>query len=113
MVNANKVKSLTQNSSTEFAIEWYNGHVGRISLKNVRDSCPCAECQGETVLMKKYAPPPSDRTTPGRYSVVAVEPVGGYAMKFTWQDGHSLGLFTWDLLRSLCECDECLQNRKT
>ncbi len=35
----------------------------------------------------------------------AMEPVGNYAVRFAWNDGHSSGLFTWEALRAICERD--------
>jgi len=37
-----------------------------------------------------------------------LEPVGNYALRFTWGDGHNTGIYSFDLLRSLCPCRECL-----
>ena len=34
--------------------------------------------------------------------IVGVEPVGHYAIKPTFTDGHDSGLFTWDYLKELC-----------
>jgi DUF971 family protein len=36
-------------------------------------------------------------------------PVGHYAYKITWNDGHDTGIFTLEHLRELCQCAECLQ----
>jgi DUF971 family protein len=38
--------------------------------------------------------------------------VGYYAYSIEWSDGHNTGIFTFDLLRALCECDAC-QGRKS
>jgi len=35
--------------------------------------------------------------------IVAVEPVGNYAVKLVFSDGHDTGLFTWPFLRELGE----------
>jgi DUF971 family protein len=48
---------------------------------------------------------------PGRYELKAVAPVGSYALKFTWGDGHDLGIYTWSHLRALCECEACKQEK--
>ena len=102
--NSLKIKRLLQPNKTTFEVEWTDGHRGPISLISIRDSCPCASCKGETVLMRSYVPPEPDKMAPGRYEVEDAEVVGGYAMKFRWKDGHDLGLYTWELLRSLCGC---------
>ncbi len=36
-----------------------------------------------------------------------VEPVGRYALRFKWSDGHDTGLFTFEALRKMCQCDIC------
>jgi DUF971 family protein len=105
-----KIRKLSQTSKTEFQALWDDGHAGPISVFQIRDTCPCASCKGETVLLRTYVPPEADKSTPGRYEVRHVEMVGGYAMKFQWGDGHDLGLYTWELLRSLCGCG-CQQGK--
>jgi DUF971 family protein len=35
------------------------------------------------------------------------EPVGRYALKFTFSDGHESGIYSFSLLRRLCQCDIC------
>lgn len=58
---------------------------------------PSAEVQGhgagETVL------------APGKQDVAIqqIEPVGHYAVRLTFSDGHNTGLFTWPVLRDLGE----------
>lgn len=34
-------------------------------------------------------------------NIAAIEPVGAYAVKLVFDDGHSTGLYTWDLLYRL------------
>ena len=34
-------------------------------------------------------------------NIVAIEPIGNYAVKLVFDDGHSTGLYTWDLLYRL------------
>jgi len=38
---------------------------------------------------------------------ISAEGVGKYAIKFTWNDDHDLGIYSWKLLRELCPCEEC------
>ena len=38
---------------------------------------------------------------------VALEPVGYYAYRIIWNDGHDTGLFTLENLRELCQCAQC------
>ena len=101
-----------QRSKFEILIRWDDGHEGPVTLKILRDSCPCAGCNGETVLLRSYSAPPPDVETPGRYELKSALPVGGYALKFGWGDGHDLGIYTWEQLRDLCECDLCMQHER-
>lgn len=88
-------------------LTWDDGHEGPISLRALRDACPCAGCKGETVLFRTYVPPEADTSAPGRYVLKGAVPVGSYALKLIWGDGHEMGMYTWEHLRSLCECSEC------
>ena len=38
---------------------------------------------------------------------VSAEGVGKYAIKFSWNDGHELGIYSWAFLREWCPCAEC------
>jgi DUF971 family protein len=35
--------------------------------------------------------------------MLSVEPVGNYAIRIHWSDGHSTGIYTWEYLRRLAE----------
>jgi DUF971 family protein len=94
-------------SPQELYIQWDDGHESVISLLSLRDSCPCAGCQGETVLLKTYKPQQQPQL-PGRYNLTGIEQIGHYAIQISWGDGHSTGIYTWEYLRSLCECSSCL-----
>ncbi|MGI3902810.1 MAG: gamma-butyrobetaine hydroxylase-like domain-containing protein [Janthinobacterium lividum] len=61
----------------------------------LRVTSPSAEVQGHTAAEK--------RTVGGKRHVVitAVDPVGHYAVKLVFDDGHDSGLFTWDYLHEL------------
>lgn len=42
---------------------------------------------------------------PGKRNVgiERIEPVGNYAVRLVFDDGHSTGLYSWDVLAELCE----------
>jgi DUF971 family protein len=37
--------------------------------------------------------------------------IGQYALQIAFQSGHATGLYTFSLLRALCNCPECAQRR--
>jgi DUF971 family protein len=89
-------------SSDTLALKWDDGFDGIIPLRELRDKCPCASCQGETVLLRTYTPTLQPEL-PGKYELKKAEQVGHYALQLFWGDGHATGIYTWEKLRSLCE----------
>ena len=92
--------------NTSLNLVWDDGHKGFSSLRTLRERCPCAGCQGETVLLRTYQPLPQPEL-PGKYDLKDAQQVGSYALQLTWGDGHATGLYTWETLRALCECPQC------
>ena len=93
-------------------INWKDGHASTFSLAYLRDHCPCASCTGAhgTEPQKtNYATPsntPFKMYTP-TLKMLNVEPVGHYAIRFEWSDGHNTGIYSYDHLRKICPCREC------
>jgi DUF971 family protein len=104
------LKAFKKYSEGEIHLTWSDGHRGPVALALLRDSCPCAGCQGETVLLHTYKPL-ATADKPGKYILKGAEMVGRYALQLRWGDGHNDGLFTWEYLRSLCQCPECTRGR--
>ena len=78
-------------------IDWGDGHKGVYPHEILRGYCPCAGCQGHEGTIKFKAPSPG----------IQIEPVGNYALRLVWFDGHGSGLYSYKYLRALCHCDEC------
>ena len=81
--------------SRALEIEFDDGRVFRIPFELMRVYSPSAEVQGHG--------PGQETLQTGKRDVVidAIEPVGHYAVKPTFSDGHDTGLFTWDYLYRL------------
>ena len=93
------------------AITWLDGHESLLSQERLRRACPCANCRGEPDLLgKDPVPAGKPATTTKRYCLSGLKPVGNYALQLFWADGHSTGIYTYDFLRSLCDCDICLND---
>ena len=80
-------------------ITWDDGHVGEYTQEYLRGYCPCALCQGHG-SQRRFV------TVPGA-KLQQIRAVGNYAIEFTWSDGHSTGIYTYDYLRALCPCAAC------
>ena len=71
-----------------------------LSAELLRVMSPSAEVQGHS---------PEERVTvPGKMGVriLRLEPVGNYAARIVFDDGHDSGLYTWTYLRELGENKE-------
>ncbi len=96
---------IQQTSAQEIAVGWDDQHQSRYTLRHLRKSCPCASCKiereeaGGAVLLPILKA--------GEFQVDSIKPVGQYAVQITWGDGHSTGIYTFEYLRSLCECNDC------
>lgn len=102
-------KSITvEDGEQELVIEWADRHVSRYSLDGLRQACPCAVCAGGHEFMGQL-PDPSVFTRPSLtlWKKVRIEPVGTYAIRIEWDDGHNTGIYTWERLRLMCPCDIC------
>ena len=93
--------------SSGVSIVWRDGHRSEYGLQYLRDHCPCAMCG--KVEKDPAAPQPSNPLPmfKPRARILDVEPVGRYAMRFFWSDGHSTGIYSYDHLRQICPCAEC------
>lgn len=76
-------------------IAFEDGQRFTISAELLRVESPSAEVQGHGPTEKK--------TVPGKQhvAILAVEPVGHYALKLTFDDMHDSGIYGWDYLRDL------------
>jgi len=109
--DAMRPKSIKKTDENVLMIVWDNGHQSTYELAWLRDQCPCAGCQGESILLHTYHAPPQERTTPGRNTLTGIQPVGSYAVQLQWGDGHNTGIYTWERLMDVCQCDECAKRR--
>jgi DUF971 family protein len=89
--------------SKELHIRWEDGHLSIISLKTLRDECPCAGCKGEVLFGKVYKPAPLSVFQEGMYELAGLKPVGQYAIQAIWKDGHDTGIYSWEYLQALSE----------
>ena len=85
----------------ELALKWDDGTEQFLPLDFLRRACPCAACAGETDVMGNVAKGPEVELTAPSFQIRRLNPVGGYAVQIFWQDGHSSGLYSHELLRAL------------
>ena len=89
------------------AIQWSDKHESRYNARDLRLACRCAACVDEWTHQSLVIP---DRVPP-HVKPKAIDVVGNYALHFDWTDGHNTGIYSYDLLREVCACDECKAKR--
>lgn len=115
-VTPKKVRVM-KTEGTGVAIEWKDGHRSEWNFAWLRNACPCATCHEEREQSgrKPGEPKPKPNTPLVMYQPpirpVEVTPVGNYAMKFKWTDGHESGIYSWEYLRRVCQCEVCREKR--
>ena len=96
------------------AVTWQDGHESMLSQESLRRACPCAHCRGEPDLLgRRLMPADKPGLTAESYRLSGLKAVGHYAWQLLWADGHSTGIYTYDYLRGLCDCDICLEKVAT
>lgn len=76
-------------------IRFDDGAAFEIPFELLRVESPSAENKGHG---EKAPPPVKGKANVG---VVRAEPVGRYAVRIVFDDGHDTGLYSWDLLYAL------------
>jgi DUF971 family protein len=111
-------------------IDWSDGHRSEYTWRWLRENCPCANCRQQREGAQQHllptgqgVPPPTGSKVslpvvgPGEvggnpFEAVSVTPVGRYAYKIVWADGHDTGIYSFELLRQLCQCSDCRARRQ-
>src|SRR5579875_773326 len=94
-------------------IDWKDGHRSAWTFAWLRNACPCATCHDEREKAGRPpgVPKPKPQTLLVMYEAPArpieVTPAGRYALKFKWNDGHESGIYSWEYLRRMCQCEAC------
>ena len=95
-------RSIDLKKDEALTIEWANGHVSVFPIDVLRRLSPSAD-QRELRSQMDANPLTVLPGGSGGGKVVATdaELVGNYAIRITFSDGHSTGLYSWAYLRSI------------
>jgi len=74
-----------------------NGQRYKLSCEYLRVNSPSAEVQGHGGRGKKMV------IGKEQVNITAIEPVGNYAVKLTFDDGHNTGIYSWETLYKLAQ----------
>jgi DUF971 family protein len=82
--------------SRELEVSFADGMAARLSAEFLRVHSPSAEVKGHAAGEGLLV------TGKEGVNIAAIEPVGRYAVRIVFDDGHNTGLYTWALLYELC-----------
>jgi DUF971 family protein len=99
-------------------VVWSDGHTSHYDFAYLRERCPCANCNDERTKKAAFAAS-GGHTTPDAPSVLpmfkpkikarAAKAMGNYALQIDFTDGHSTGIYSYDYLRTICPCEDCVR----
>ena len=77
------------------SVDFDTGETFTYTAELLRVESPSAEVQGHSPSQKQIVP--GKRAV----AILAVEPVGHYAVRIRFDDGHATGIYTWSYLHEL------------
>lgn len=83
-------------------LQYADGKSYRVPFELLRVYSPSAEVRGHGPGQETLQTGKRDVT------IVSMEPVGNYALQPTFSDGHSTGIYSWDLLYELATQQDAL-----
>jgi len=103
-----EIAEITQPSENEVQILWKDGHESIYTGYALRVGCRCALCVDEISGNKRLR----EESISKDVRPLSIDPVGRYAIRFHWSDGHSTGIYTFEHLRELCPCPICAEKSR-
>jgi DUF971 family protein len=82
-------------SERKLHITFENGETVVLTAEKLRVESPSAEVQGHHAGQKIIV------TGKENVQIAGIEPVGNYAVRLIFDDGHETGIYTWNYLKKL------------
>lgn len=92
-------QEIVQEGRAGLRLKWGDGRVCVYGAAALRRVCPCAQCVNEMTGQRMLDP----KSVPDDLAIEKLEIVGRYALTFRWSDSHQTGIYSFRLLRELCE----------
>ena len=83
--------------------KWEDDHESFIKTKILREKCPCANCEGEKDIFGNIYRVPKQNLNKNSFMLRGIQPVGYYALRPYWEDGHHSGIYSFEFLRRISE----------
>jgi DUF971 family protein len=106
---------LEKTGDRKLLIRWQDGTQQTVTFRELRQGCRCAHClererEGESTTGGGQAKlsnqlPVLSAAEARPLDIVKMEPAGNYGYKIRFSDGHSSGIYSFELLRALGTAD--------
>lgn len=96
-------------------VDWRDGHHSHYTFPYLREHCPCATCNDRRARSQSVTGERVQSDLPmyrEQARALKAEPVGHYAVRFDFSDGHTTGIYSFDFLREICPCEACRPRRE-
>ncbi|MCE9557123.1 MAG: DUF971 domain-containing protein [Planctomycetes bacterium] len=96
--------ALKLNDDNRLLITFSDNVTKSYRIRELRDACPCATCREKRTAAAGAPSNPFAVFTPEELrplTIRGMEPVGSYAYKIDFSDGHDTGIYTLERLREL------------
>ena len=98
---------LTRQSDNSILLRWNDGQLDVWTAAKLREVCPCATCREKQRAKEEKKQeaksamllPVLSQAEAAPLKIEAMEPIGGYAYRVRFSDGHGSGIYPFDLLR--------------
>ena len=91
------VEIRVRRASRRLEVDFAGGVTHRYPAEYLRVESPSAEVQGHSPTERVWVPGKAD------VGITSVEPIGHYAIRILFDDGHDTGIYTWQYLHQLGE----------
>ena len=83
--------------ATGLILSWADGQDQRLTPRDLRNGCRCAQCRDEMTGKRRLDPD----TVRLDIRITRIWSVGNYALGFAFSDGHDTGIYTFQYLSSM------------
>jgi DUF971 family protein len=98
-------RRLDLKKDTALTIQWSDGRVSIYPIAYLRKLSPSAEARELRKQMQRnpltVLPASAGNSGDGPLTALAIEPVGNYAVRVRFSDGHDTGIYSWKYLRQI------------
>lgn len=96
-------KHLDLKKDTALTIQWSDGRVSIYPIAYLRKLSPSADARElrKEMAQNPLTVLPAGTGSGGPLTAVGIDPVGNYAVRIRFSDGHETGIYSWKYLREI------------